>query len=193
LTVSETPYSPSSSGEPAPGDLELVRAFVNTRELDPDVEEITGPGALADWLRARGIPVEGELSDADVARAVTFREALRRFLLASTEGSEPPDDVLEVLRDASRDAPLQIDITEQGSCQTTPASQGVGALIAEILAASAAAQREGEWERLKVCPDQECLWAFYDRSRNRSRHWCSMDTCGNRAKMRTYRAKQASG
>jgi predicted RNA-binding Zn ribbon-like protein len=37
------------------------------------------------------------------------------------------------------------------------------------------------------------VWVFYDRSRNRSRHWCSMGVCGNRAKTRTYRAKRASG
>lgn len=161
--------------------------------LDPDIEELTGPGALADWLRGRGIRVDRELDDADVDRAIAFREALRSFLLAHTEGREPSAETVEELRKASRSAPLQIDITEQGSCATTPAEEGVGALIGSILAASAAAQRSGEWERLKVCPDNECLWAFYDQSRNRSRHWCSMDTCGNRAKTRAYRAKQGSG
>ena len=59
-----------------------------------------------------------------------------------------------------------------------------------MLAAASAAQETGEWDRLKVCLSDECLWAFYDRSRNRSRHWCSMDVCGNRAKTRAYRAKR---
>jgi hypothetical protein len=35
-------------------------------------------------------------------------------------------------------------------------------------------------------------WAFYDHARNRSRTWCSMDACGNRAKARAYRARRAS-
>ncbi len=64
------------------------------------------------------------------------------------------------------------------------------ALVADVLAAIAKAQDSGEWHRLKACTSDECLWAFYDRSRNRSRHWCSMDVCGNRAKTRTYRSKR---
>ena len=37
-----------------------------------------------------------------------------------------------------------------------------------------------EPERLKICPN--CHWLFLDRSRNRSRAWCDMAVCGNRAK-----------
>jgi predicted RNA-binding Zn ribbon-like protein len=47
------------------------------------------------------------------------------------------------------------------------------------------------WERLKVCGAEDCRWAFYDTSRNRSRTWCSMSDCGNRAKARAYRARQS--
>jgi predicted RNA-binding Zn ribbon-like protein len=72
-----------------------------------------------------------------------------------------------------------------------PSCDGVDALFARILSAVATAQETGEWQRLKVCTSNECLWAFYDRSRNRSRHWCSMDVCGNRAKTRSYRARNA--
>ena len=43
-----------------------------------------------------------------------------------------------------------------------------------------------EPERLKICPN--CQWLFLDRSRNRSRAWCDMAVCGNRAKAsRHYR------
>jgi predicted RNA-binding Zn ribbon-like protein len=47
--------------------------------------------------------------------------------------------------------------------------------------------RSGTWDRLKVCPDDDCAWVFYDESRNRSRRWCSMNACGNRHKVRAYR------
>jgi predicted RNA-binding Zn ribbon-like protein len=43
---------------------------------------------------------------------------------------------------------------------------------------------------MKACRAEDCRWAFYDRSRNRSRAWCSMRECGNRAKARSYRARQ---
>ena len=40
--------------------------------------------------------------------------------------------------------------------------------------------------RLRVCAAEDCDWLFVDASRNRSRRWCDMGTCGNRAKMRRY-------
>lgn len=47
----------------------------------------------------------------------------------------------------------------------------------------------GATERLKVCPGERCGWVFLDTSKNRSRTWCSMKTCGNAAKVRRFRAR----
>jgi hypothetical protein len=60
-------------------------------------------------------------------------------------------------------------------------------VLGELLAIVAQAQADGTWRRMKACPS--CGWAFYDRSRNRSRTWCTMASCGNRAKARSYRAR----
>jgi len=45
---------------------------------------------------------------------------------------------------------------------------------------------DGTWARLKVCAEDACMWAFYDRSKNRSGNWCSMAVCGNRMKARRH-------
>ena len=45
------------------------------------------------------------------------------------------------------------------------------------------------WPRLKACPAEDCHWAFYDHSRNRSGTWCEMGECGNRAKARRFRER----
>jgi len=47
-----------------------------------------------------------------------------------------------------------------------------------------------EWRRLKVCRNDTCLWAFFDTSKNRSRHWCSMGDCGSQVKARAYRLRR---
>ena len=60
-------------------------------------------------------------------------------------------------------------------------------VVGELLAIVARSQADGTWQRMKACP--ACGWAFYDRSRNRSRTWCTMAICGNRAKARSYRAR----
>jgi predicted RNA-binding Zn ribbon-like protein len=52
------------------------------------------------------------------------------------------------------------------------------------------AQLDGSWARLKVCANDECRWAFYDRSRNHGGTWCEMSACGNRLKNREFRARR---
>jgi predicted RNA-binding Zn ribbon-like protein len=64
-------------------------------------------------------------------------------------------------------------------------------LVESVLAAAATLTLTGDWGRLKLCPADDCRWAFYDRSRNRSRVWCDMADCGNLAKVRGYRARTA--
>jgi predicted RNA-binding Zn ribbon-like protein len=189
LVVSETSTELFPDEAPAPGELEFVRGFVNTRELDPDREDLGDPKAVSAWLRAQGITVSGSLDAADVARVQAFREAVRDLLLANN-GEPLSGSSLEELRAAARSAPLHVEVGGDGSLATAPASGGVDALIARTLAVAAAAQERGEWERLKACRSHDCVWAFYDRSRNRSRQWCSMGVCGNREKTRTYRAKR---
>lgn len=71
-----------------------------------------------------------------------------------------------------------------------PASDGVRGALSWLLIAIIESQAEGTWGRLKLCPADDCLLAFYDASKNRSRSWCSMRECGNRQKTRNYRARQ---
>jgi predicted RNA-binding Zn ribbon-like protein len=59
----------------------------------------------------------------------------------------------------------------------------------EVVVAVLAAQAAGSWPRLKLCAAEDCRHAFVDRSRNRSATWCSMATCGNRAKVMAFRAR----
>ena len=63
-------------------------------------------------------------------------------------------------------------------------------LVPDVLAGVAEARAVGTWERLKACSLSSCQWAFYDRSKNRSGRWCSMQTCGNRTKTRSYRSRR---
>lgn len=64
-------------------------------------------------------------------------------------------------------------------------------LLAPIVFAATELMTSPELARLKACPPPDgCGWLFLDRSRNASRTWCSMKTCGNAAKLRRYRARQ---
>ena len=62
--------------------------------------------------------------------------------------------------------------------------------LAELARRIAAEFDEGRPERFRVCGNDRCRWAFYDRSRPGSRRWCEMSSCGNRMKAARHRARQ---
>jgi len=47
----------------------------------------------------------------------------------------------------------------------------------------------GDLSRLRECGGNGCCWLFEDTSKNKMRQWCDMQTCGNLAKVRRFRAK----
>ncbi|MFI6389459.1 CGNR zinc finger domain-containing protein [Nonomuraea sp. NPDC050540] len=152
--------------------LELVRDFVNTYDVENDADELTSPAELAVWLRERGLAGEGDRAeDDDLATAIALREGLR----AALRRGEPADLPELPLRVVIADGP-----------RLTPVRPGVPGALARI----AAAVLDPGWERLKVCLEGTCQWAFIDSSKNRSRSWCSMKVCGNRTKTRAYRARK---
>jgi predicted RNA-binding Zn ribbon-like protein len=73
-----------------------------------------------------------------------------------------------------------------------PAVGGAAAALGRLLAAVHLAVADGTWHRLKACRLDNCRWAFWDASKNRSGSWCSMKSCGNKAKASAYRARQRS-
>jgi predicted RNA-binding Zn ribbon-like protein len=174
-------------------DIELVSSFINTLEKNtgrPDEESLDSPETLRSWMNAHGIPPGNELRAEDVTRAIEFREAMRLLLLANN-GGELDGTALRRLRDAAEQGLIRVEVHEDGRALARPAERGVSALFARLLAAVADSQCAGTWDRLKACAAEDCQWAFYDTSRNRSRTWCSMEVCGNRAKTRAYRARRS--
>jgi predicted RNA-binding Zn ribbon-like protein len=175
------------ASNPAPGELELVRAFVNTWDAEDDVENVPGPTELRDWLAGHGlIDADARVTAADHRHAIEVREALRAVMLANA-GLDLDPDAPPVLDDASRRAKLGVRFDADGSVRTAPEAGGVAGALGRLLAIVAAAQEEGTWPRLKACLADDCQWAYFDLSRNRSAVWCDMKICGNRAKVRSYR------
>jgi len=175
----------------APGRLELVRQFINSADLESDTEELGDLAALRSWLRRRGLIGPRErLEEGDLERALAVREALRRLLADRSAGAAIDTGALGSLNSRPAAAHLRVSFDATGAPALEPAAGGLDRAFAVLLAAIERAAAEGSWERLKVCSDHECLWAFYDHSKNRSRSWCNMAVCGNRAKARGYRRRQ---
>jgi predicted RNA-binding Zn ribbon-like protein len=175
----------------APGELELVREFVNTLEVDGETrrEELRTPELLEAWLKERDLlPPSAGLNDHDLARALELREALRGILLAHN-GAPVGREPFEAFDAIAADADLRVRIVGDDTVRLDPTGSGLDGAIGRIAAIVYRSEIEGTWPRLKACAADDCQWAFYDASRNRSGTWCDMASCGNRAKVRAYRER----
>src|SRR3954465_13504022 len=177
----------------APGDLNHVRRFVNTLDLEDKSDLIAEPEGLRDWLAERDlIDDRAELTAADVRQAQLGREGRGKLLLANN-GDELDPAAVETLNAAAKGAELQVRVAPDGSAQLAPVRTGIDAAIGRLLAIVHTAMADGSWSRLKACAlHDSCEWAFYDWSKNHSGTWCDMKVCGNRSKARAYRERRRS-
>jgi predicted RNA-binding Zn ribbon-like protein len=182
----------STAERSIPKELELIRDFVNTRDLEPAADAISEPRALAAWLSERGLLPEGaRATRAHVERAAELREALRTLLLAHNEEGIDTAEAAQAIDRAARQAALEVRFNPDCTTELAPAAPGAAGAIGRLVAIVADAAGTEEWSRLKACRRKTCLWAFYDQARNRSRAWCSMEVCGNREKAQKFRERHA--
>ena len=132
---------------------------------------------------------------ADLRRALAVREALRAVLLAHNGAAlairlRGDVDAAATLDAAAKRARVRLHFDATCGPWLEPDAGGVDGALGRLLAIAHAAMAEGTWSRLKACREHSCEWAFYDATRNRSRTWCDMQVCGNRAKARAYRHRQ---
>lgn len=187
--------------ESAPGGLGHVQAFVNTLDLEAGVEVLDSAETLGRWLRRRELLKAGERlsSPGELDRARDLREALRALLrhthsapgasVAAAATPSPSSAARAALRRESLRARLALAPGDGGDLVLQPRAAGLAGALGRLLVTVVAAQADGTWERLRVCANDRCQWAFYDASRNRSGRWCSMAICGNRSKVRTHRLR----
>lgn len=177
--------------EPAPGRLAVVQAFANTfYDLTPGrhgADVLSSPSALEGWLADRGlISPAARLANADLKRAVAFRDALRDLVHAGTDGDPVPPAALERVDRIARGACVEVRLDPSGPRFVSPDETSIGGAIGVLMAIVAGAMIDGSWSRMKLCPGRDCGWAFYDHSRNQAGRWCSMAICGGREKARSH-------
>ena len=172
----------------APDELDHIRQFVNTFDLESLEDKLAEPDAAAAWLTERRLLPGGEpLTPADVRQAQSMREALRKLLLAHN-GAPLDTTAVDAVNNAAKSAELVVRFDEDGHAALVPVRPGIDGALGRLIAIVYRSMAEGTWERLKAC--RNCRWSFYDYSPNRSATWCSMRICGNRTKTRAYRRRR---
>lgn len=179
----------ASSAAPPP--LDLVQRFLNTAELDSGVDDLATADGLAAWLDGEGFgdPGEPPPDPPALARVHAVREGLRALALANAGGTADPEAVAALNAETDHLRLRPTFSCDDASCRFEPQGTAVDAALSRIVAVVVESMAAGTWRRLKACRRHSCRWAFYDTSRNQSRTWCSMATCGNRTKAERFRSR----
>jgi len=175
----------------APGQLGLVQSFLNTLDLESGRDVLAGADTAEAWLAGNRLASPGtEYDDADRRRLIDVRQALHE-LVATSGGGGLKRRAVTTLNESARRVRLGVRLHPVDGYRLVAEGVGIDRPIGELLMAVTASMAAGTWNRLKVCANDACQQAFYDSSRNRSGRWCSMATCGNRMKGRSYRQRHS--
>ena len=158
--------------------------------LDFGYASFINPADLAEWLGQRFSRVDESATDRELKDADALGDAIARVAIARTrEVSAAPEDVDVInLYAAMPDVPPSL----------TGGRRQAGAVKVRVAQALASVARDavdlfGERGagRIRSCAASDCAMVFFDDSRSENRRWCSMQRCGNRAKVRAHRARTA--
>lgn len=186
--------------------------FVNTasqRRTGPFSDKLTDYEALLDWAIQSDQLTEKEAADLRtraakhpretavvVERARTLREAIYRVFAARVAGESLPVGDLQVINDEHSRAAVNRVLTPvgMGKCSfewRTHEDLDRPLWPVAISAVNLAASDDAA--RVKECGNDNCNWLFLDTSKNRSRRWCDMKECGNRAKVKRHYERHRQG
>ena len=183
----------------------LCLDFVNTAEWhssENPIENLNHFDDLVIWGEHIGILMKSEVqrlrqmatkfptkAEAVLKNSIELREVIYRIFSSVTAGNNPEnEDLLKFNENLSKTmAQSQIVKTQVGfSWKSFGDKNSLDWMINPIIRSAADLLVSDELKRVKKCADPRCGWLFLDVSRNKSRRWCNMKDCGNRAKARRF-------
>ncbi len=167
-------------------ETEKLRRYEDLIAFARQAGYLSAPAAASLSRRARRRPAAAATA---LARIVEVREALYRLLVALGADRQADAADLERLNAVLPRAlgSLRLAVEPCGWKWEWAASEaGWEAPLGPVLCSAVELLTAGDAARVRECASERCTWLFLDRSRNGSRRWCDMKTCGNRAKARRH-------
>jgi len=195
------------------GDLSLDFSNSWSDRSRPESDSLSGFQALAAWFWQAGLMTEPEAlrlleaAAADpraAAAALATARELRETLFALFAGAarhRPAAELAPALATLNGWLGRSLaarELAPEGDgygWQWRAAPAATGELLAPLRAVALAAAEllaSPRLARVRECDAPNCSWLFLDRSRAGSRRWCSMESCGNRAKARRHYRRRAA-
>jgi predicted RNA-binding Zn ribbon-like protein len=192
----------------------LCLDFVNTNDWHASsqpVESLFRYADLAAWCLQVGLISPAEVQELErraeqqpakaestLSRTIALREAIYRIITAQVSGKPADTSDLDLLNSEIAGAAVYWKLMPAPNgfaWEWETGADNLAGMLGPIARSAADLLTSPELYRVGICADQDgCGFAFFDTSRNRSRRWCSMEDCGNRAKaQRHYQRQKADG
>jgi predicted RNA-binding Zn ribbon-like protein len=171
---------------------DLCLEFANTRYWrgqETPTETLNSAEDLSAWAIGNISRDARPLPKREFERAIAARETIYRLFDAATRGKAPAPDELKALNELLAAAPARTALKrERNGFSWEVDMRGSTALgqLAPVLWSAGDLLAGGRLDKVKRCANPECGWLFLDDSRAGKRRWCSMSSCGNRAKARRH-------
>jgi predicted RNA-binding Zn ribbon-like protein len=171
-----------NAGEELDSYAGLLRWCRTARLIDADTEDRLRGEAIADMAVARR----------ELGRGWMLRQVLVAVFEGIASGDGPPALALTRLNQALAESPFSFALASERAGLAVRHVTRRDDLLAPVLLSAAMLLGSPDAKRLRRCEAADCGRFYLDTTRNRSRRWCDMATCGNRAKARRHRERGIS-
>jgi predicted RNA-binding Zn ribbon-like protein len=156
-----------------------------------DADTLSSPADLVAWLVARFPGLDGEASDRDLRDAHALQHSIAAIANSAAHGTPPAGADIDMLNlyAATPDIPPAL---PGGSRQAGRTRARIGQTFSAMAREAIEIFEAENSERVRECAADDCHLMFFDESRSNNRRWCSMQRCGNRAKVRAHRSREAA-
>jgi predicted RNA-binding Zn ribbon-like protein len=184
---------------------QLCLDFVNTlddRLGNPPLEHLNNYADLVSWSQQKNLVTEKEMQHlleqakkhpADASevfrQAIDLREAIFRILVAVADHTTPSEADLDLLNVELAGAMCHACIVpkaEDFAWDWIGKEKALDGMLWQVARSAADLLTSKHLDDVRVCAAEDCEWLFMDTSKNHSRRWCDMKSCGNRAKARRH-------
>ncbi|MEC0172330.1 CGNR zinc finger domain-containing protein [Paenibacillus graminis] len=165
-----------------------------TGDRSKDKDKLQDQEWLAAWLEQHSLRAELPVTPKKLEQLQQLRSLLREAVQKLVKGYPLDRDLLERLNGYMLTGPVirQVAWNADGKAEISflPQRSDWEQVMAEIASSFAAALVEKETSRFRICENPDCLWVYYDDTRNRSKRYCDDKLCGNLMKVRRFRARK---
>lgn len=156
-------------------------------------DRLDRPGWLRAWLQEQQLPLLDEPKTHELQQLKELRSLIHGMVTSIVQGVSLDAEAIGRLNAVMSAGPVIRELRYREDSLSTgnkPVRWDWQQVMSEIAASFAETIANGEPARIRICDNPDCLWVYYDDTRNRSKRYCDDKMCGNLMKVRRFRARK---